>query len=166
MYKVGYNISIAIFYNFKSCFIYIYSKTNRLPMAERVGCGTPCWLWEVVGSRHGRSNIVRRVYHPTRKLVRFSLLKCPSIPNSKFGTMSSSWGSVSYRPSASSSYEASSHVNNYAYSGKLLLLLLLCLHRLSNDGTDHVDQGVFLITVSYLHLSCGDNLSLILRYIP
>ena len=27
--------------------------------------------------------IVRRVFHPTRKLVRFSLLKCPSIPNSK-----------------------------------------------------------------------------------
>ena len=26
---------------------------------------------------------VRRVFHPTRKLVRFSLLKCPSIPNSK-----------------------------------------------------------------------------------
>ena len=32
----------------------------------------------------------------------------------------SSWGSVSYRPSASSSYEASSHVNNYAYSGKII----------------------------------------------
>ena len=27
--------------------------------------------------------IVRRVFHPTRKLVRFSLLKCPSIPNSE-----------------------------------------------------------------------------------
>ena len=27
--------------------------------------------------------IVRRVFHPTRKLVRFSLVKCPSIPNSK-----------------------------------------------------------------------------------
>ena len=55
-----------------------------LPMAERVGCGTPCLLWslgvrEVVGSRPGRGNIVRRVFHPTRKLVRFSLLKCPSI---------------------------------------------------------------------------------------
>ena len=36
----------------------------------------------------------------------------------------SPWGSVSYRPSASPSYEASSHVKNYAYSGKLLLLLL------------------------------------------
>ena len=32
------------------------------------------------------------------------------------------WGS--YRPSASPSYEASSHVKNYAYSGKLLLLSL------------------------------------------
>ena len=30
-------------------------------------------------------------------------------------------GKCSYRPSASPSYEASSHVNNYAYSGKLLL---------------------------------------------
>ena len=28
-------------------------------------------------------SIVRRVFRPTRKLVRFSLLKCPSIPNSK-----------------------------------------------------------------------------------
>ena len=27
--------------------------------------------------------IVRRVFHPTRTLVRFSLLKCPSVPNSK-----------------------------------------------------------------------------------
>ena len=37
-------------------------------------------------------------------------------------------GSVSYIPSASPSYEASNHVNNYAYSGKLLLLLLLNIH--------------------------------------
>ena len=36
----------------------------------------------------------------------------------------SPWGGVSYRPSASPSNEASSHVNNYAYSGKLILLLL------------------------------------------
>ena len=33
----------------------------RLPMAEQVGCGTPCLLWslgvrEVVGSRPGRGN--------------------------------------------------------------------------------------------------------------
>ena len=33
----------------------------RLPMAEQVGCGTPCLLWslgvlEVVGSPPGRSN--------------------------------------------------------------------------------------------------------------
>ena len=39
---------------------------------------------------------------------------------SKFG---SPCGEVlSYRPSASPSYGASSHVNNYVYSGKLLLL--------------------------------------------
>ena len=30
--------------------------------------------------------IVRRVFHPAKKLVRLSLLKCPSIPNSKFGS--------------------------------------------------------------------------------
>ena len=56
-------------------------------MAELVGCGTPCQLGslgvrEVVGSRPARGKI-RRVLHPTRKLVRFSLLKCPSIPNSE-----------------------------------------------------------------------------------
>ena len=36
----------------------------------------------------------------------------------------SPWGGVSYRPSASPANEASSHVNTYAYSGKLILLLL------------------------------------------
>ena len=36
------------------------------------------------GVRAPARAIVRRVFHPTRKLVRFSsLLKCPSIPNSK-----------------------------------------------------------------------------------
>ena len=65
--------------------IFIY----RLPMAERVGCGTPCLLeslgvQEVVVSRPAAAAaIVRRGFHPTRKLVRFSLLKCPSIPNSE-----------------------------------------------------------------------------------
>ena len=59
-------------------------------MAERVGCGTPGLLGslgvrEVVGSRPDGGNSIRTVFHPTRKLVRFSLLKCPSIPNSKFG---------------------------------------------------------------------------------
>ena len=29
--------------------------------------------------------IIRRVFHPARKLVRFSHLRCPSIQNSKFG---------------------------------------------------------------------------------
>ena len=56
-------------------------------MAERVGCGTPCLLGnlgvrQVVGSGPAGA-IVKRVFHPTRKLVRFSLLKCHSIPNSK-----------------------------------------------------------------------------------
>ena len=63
--------------------------------------------------------VVRKVFHRARILVRFPLLKCPSTPNYKFG--SPQWGSVScimIRPSASPSYEASSHVYNYAYSGK------------------------------------------------
>ena len=78
--------------------LYKFSDTSLplvcLPLPKRVGCGTPCLSWslgvrEVVGSRPGRGNIVnivRRVFHPTRKLVWFSLLKCPSIPNSKFVT--------------------------------------------------------------------------------
>ena len=83
---------------------------DRLPMVERVGCGTHCLLGslgvrEVVGS-----------YQETGKV--FS----PEMPfySKKFWN-TSPWGSVSYRPSVSPSYEASSHVNNYAYSGKLLL---------------------------------------------
>ena len=49
-------------------------------------------------NRKKKKNIVRRVFHPTRKLVRVSLLKCPSIPNSKFCTTYSSWRSESYKP--------------------------------------------------------------------
>ena len=37
---------------------------------------------EVVGVRAPAEAILRRVFHPTRKLERFSFLKCPSIPNS------------------------------------------------------------------------------------
>ena len=60
---------------------------HRLPMAERVGRGTPaCYEVWVCGRSWVRAlagEIVRRIFHPTRKLVRFSLLKCPSVPNSK-----------------------------------------------------------------------------------
>ena len=61
---------------------------NGLPMAERVWCGTPCLLGsldvrEVVGSRPCRGNIVRRVFHPTRKLVRFFSPAMSSILNSE-----------------------------------------------------------------------------------
>ena len=120
-----------------------YIRQYRVPMAEQVGCGTPCLLWslgvrEVVGSRPDGA-IVRRVFHPTRKLVRFSLLKCPSIPNSIFflkyvvpvGKCKLQTICVSLLN------EASSHVNNYAYSGKLLLLLLLirtCGHQVINNN--------------------------------
>ena len=65
------------------CLLHMY----RLPMAKLVKYETPCLLGslgvrEIVGSRPGRGK-VRRVFHPTRKLIRFSLLKCPSIPNSE-----------------------------------------------------------------------------------
>ena len=40
-------------------------------------------VWEVVGSRPVGALNSRIVFHPTRKLVRCSLLKCPSIPNSE-----------------------------------------------------------------------------------
>ena len=44
-----------------SCFASDLSKVFPLPLAERVGCGTPCLLGslggrEVVGSRPGRGN--------------------------------------------------------------------------------------------------------------
>ena len=93
-YCIWITFYLCIWDNIITCLQY------RLPMAERVGCGTPCLSWslgvrEVVGSRPGRGNIARRVFHPTRKLVRFSLLKlCPSIPNSKkFWNTWSPWGS-------------------------------------------------------------------------
>ena len=95
-----------------------------LPMAERVGCGTHCLLWsmgvrEVVGSRLGRGNSKESVssnqetgkgFSPEMPFY-FQILKYSEIRRS-----------VSYRPYASPSYEASSHVKNYVYSGKLLLL--------------------------------------------
>ena len=64
--------------------------------------------------------IVRRVFHPARKLVRFSLLKFPNIPNSIFGS-GPQWGSVSYRPSAFPCCET-------------LLLLLQCSSGLSSSA--------------------------------
>ena len=60
-----------------------YGRTSRV--------WDSCLSWslgvrEVMGSRPDRGNIVRRVFHPTWKLVRFSLLTCSSVPNSKLGT--------------------------------------------------------------------------------
>ena len=54
-------------------------------MAKRVGCGTPCLLYYKVWVSTPAGILVIRVFHPARKLVRLSLLKCP-IPNSKFGS--------------------------------------------------------------------------------
>ena len=92
--------------------------------------------------------IVRRVFQPARKLVRFSLLKCPSIPNSK----SSMWGSVSYGPSASPSYEASSHVNNYAYSGCVSMLITRPIPAASPsyEASSHVNKYAYSGCVSML----------------
>ena len=98
------------------------AASYRLPMTEQVGCGTPCLLWslgvrEVVGSRLGRGNSKESCSSNQETGKGFS----PEMPFyskfKKFWSTKSPWGSVSYRPSASPSYEASSHVNNYyAYS--------------------------------------------------
>ena len=45
------------------------------------------------GCAGGRGFAPRRVFHPTKKLVRFSLLKCP-IPNSKKSEIRSPRGEV------------------------------------------------------------------------
>ena len=64
------------------------------------------------------------------------IIQCPSIPNRK-----SPWGGVSYRQSVSPSYEASGHVNNYAYSGKLLYcntrspIIMNCWNMLADGRT-------------------------------
>ena len=68
-------------------------------MAERVGCGTPSLLGslcvrEVVGSRPDRGK--SKEVHPTRKLVKFSLLKLPSIPYSEIRSACKCMRSVSY----------------------------------------------------------------------
>ena len=89
-------------------------------MAELVGCGTPCLLWslgvwEVVGSRPGRDNSMESFssYQKTGKL--FS----PDMPfYSKF---KKNLKYVVPVGKCKFSYEVSSHVKNYAYSGKLLL---------------------------------------------
>ena len=56
-------------------------------LANKYGVGLlacyEVWLCGRSWVRAPAGAIVRRVFHPTRKLVRFSLLKCPSIPNSK-----------------------------------------------------------------------------------
>ena len=69
---------------------YYMLNDNLLPMAEQVGWDTPCLLWslgvrEVMGSRPGRGNSKESFSsnQETAKLVRVSLLKCPSIPNYK-----------------------------------------------------------------------------------
>ena len=102
------------------------------PMAELVGRGTPCLLWslgvrEVVCSLPSRGNSKESLSSNQETAKVFS----PEMPfYSKISNILKyvvPVGSVSYRPSASPSYVASSHVKNNAYSGKLLLLLLLIL---------------------------------------
>ena len=63
-----------------------FNNIRSYPMAERVGYGTPCLLGNLgVQEVLDRAPKVRKVFRPARKLVRFSLLRCPSIPNSKLG---------------------------------------------------------------------------------
>ena len=87
-------------------------------MAERVGCGTPCWLWslsvlEVVGSC------------PDRGISRSSS-SCQDT-----GKVFSSKASSHVKNYAYYYYEASSHVKNYAYSSKLLLLRSVSFNRIN-----------------------------------
>ena len=80
------------------------------------GVGHLDWFWsygvrEVVSSISDRGNIVGWVFHPTRCLVRFSLIwKCISFQILNLFRTVSSWGSGTYRPSAPFLYEVASHV--------------------------------------------------------
>jgi hypothetical protein len=72
---------------------------------------------EVVSSNPGRGTIVRGVFHPVRKLARFSL---PNMPLFKILNLfrihvCPRGEALNYRPSASPSYEVASHVNNYDF---------------------------------------------------
>ena len=68
-----------------------YGRTSRVwysLLVMKSGCAVGRGFTPRAGA------IVRRVFHPTRKLVRFSLLKCPSIPNSKNSEIRSPRGEV------------------------------------------------------------------------
>ena len=96
-------------------------------MGKGVGHLAHVWSYgvrKVVSSIPDRGNIVRWVFHPTRWLVRFSLIwTCLSLQILNLFRTSSSWGSVNYRPSAPLLYEVASHVKQLPFRPLLLLYL-------------------------------------------
>ena len=119
-------------------------------MVKGVGHLEYVWSYgarEVVSSIPDRGNIlVGWVFHPTRWLVRFSLVwKCLSFQILNLFRTLSSWGSGNYMPSAPLLYEVASHVKQLPFRPLLLLLLLLLQANLVNRMS--LEQ-VFLV---YLH---------------
>ena len=92
-----------------------YSIINRRRGRVGKGVGHFDHVWsygvrEVVSSIPDLRNIVGWVFHPTRWLVRFSLIwTCRSFQILNIFRTLSSWGSGNYRPSAPLLYEVASH---------------------------------------------------------
>ena len=61
-----------------------YGRTNMLWDSLLVMMKSGCAEGRGFAPRPGQYS-KESLFHPTRKLVRFSLLKCPYIPNFKFG---------------------------------------------------------------------------------
>ena len=77
-----------------------------------------CGVREVVSSNPDRGNIVGWVFHPTRRLARFSLIwTCLSFQILNLFRTLSSWGSINYSRSATFLYdiEVASHVKKLPF---------------------------------------------------
>ena len=81
---LGVNILIIIIGSrgLMSIYRYIYLAIKKCKYISIIAC-YEVWVCGRSWVRAPAGAIVRRVFHRTRKLVRFSLLECPSIPNSK-----------------------------------------------------------------------------------
>ena len=125
--------SVAILFSvFLTFFSHSILQTMHHRRSSRVGKGVghldhwSCGVRKVVSSIPDRGNIVGLVFHPTRWLVRFSLIWiCLSFQILNLFRTLSSWGSGNYRPSAPLLYEVASHVKKLPFRPILLLLLLL-----------------------------------------
>ena len=107
------------------CFIHeaLYPFGGRV--VKGVGHLDHVWSYgvrEVVSSITDRGNIVGWVFHPTRWLVRFSLIWiCLSFQILNLFRTLSSWGSGNYRPSAPFLYEVASHVKKTAIPANIII---------------------------------------------